>query len=103
MALPTAFTAIVLAGLTYLMQQKCITLINPTFDDTGHVIGAATHTTTPTIAELVDKNKQATIVATALGASIADVVEQMHVEQYKVGQSAILFGQRDYEGLTELC
>src|SRR6266576_5124726 len=79
MALPAAFTAIALAGFTYLMRRNRVQLVEPVFEG-GTVVGATTHTATPTMAEIADENEQATIAAAAMGANIANVVEQLRAQ-----------------------
>ena len=64
MALPAAFTAIALAGFTYLMRRNRVQLVDPVFEG-GTVVGATTHTAAPTIMELATENEQATIAADA--------------------------------------
>ncbi len=76
MALPAAFTAIALAGFTYLMRRNRVQLVDPIFEG-GTVVRATTHTAAPTILELATENEQATIAAAAMGANIATVVEQL--------------------------
>ena len=76
MALPAAFTAIALAGFTYLMRRNRVQLVDPIFEG-GTVVGATSHTTVPTVAEIADKHEQATIAAAAMGANIATVVDSV--------------------------
>ena len=79
MALPAAFTAIALAGFTYLMRRNRVQLVEPVFDG-GAVVGATAHTAVPTVAEIADENEQAAIAAAAMGANIATVVEQLRAQ-----------------------
>jgi len=79
MALPAAFTAIALAGFTYLMRRNRVQLVDPIFEG-GTVVGATTHTAVPTMAEIADENEQATIAAAAMGTNIATVVEQLRAQ-----------------------
>src|SRR6266550_2490867 len=79
MALPAAFTAIALAGFTYLMRRNRVQLVEPVFEG-GTVVGATAHTAIPTVAELTDEHEQATVAAAAIGANIATVVEQLRTQ-----------------------
>ncbi len=79
MALPAAFTAIALAGFTYLMRRNRVQLVDPIFEG-GTVVGATTHTAVPTMAEIADENAQAAVAAAAMGANIANVVDQLRTQ-----------------------
>ncbi len=79
MALPAAFTAIALAGFTYLMRRNRVQLVEPVFDG-ATVVGAHAHMATPTMADIADENEQAAIAAAAMGANIATVVDQLRTQ-----------------------
>ena len=76
-ALQVACIALVGTGLTFLMRQNRMVVVQPVFGTNGLITSSRTTIVTPSVPELAEETTAANVAAAAVGGNIATIITQV--------------------------
>jgi hypothetical protein len=96
MAMQAACVAVAGAVLTYLMRRNQLVVATPIYNTEGFVTSHTVTTATPTAEVIAEENADAALVANALGGNIADLINQIRM-QNKNFQAQLLLQRNNFQ------
>jgi hypothetical protein len=96
MAMQATCIAVAGAALTYLIRRNRIAVATPIYNHEGMITGHTVHTEAPLAEAIAEENADATLAANTLGGNIADLINQIRMQNENF-QAQLLLQRNNFQ------